>query len=274
MLFPALCFILFDASFFRAAVLLLRASGRRRYGRWRADVVVLNLVTVERQIALENYVERGTAREFGLRSARQQSCGKSGETSDTRTDAGTLDASRDRADACSCRSRGGNRFCVLPFSAATGGFALVIHRFGSAGVGAARVGVEIDGVAVRENQSIELHPEFAAAFYPARAFGFSEFAAEIGADWNDDFVVLGDRERSAQVDGVAGLGAAGGDAIFENDGEARSCGDEDARSGRNGRSGGQLVAAAVRSEVESFGGRRELVRAREVMSDRELRLRR
>src|SRR5262249_35831094 len=159
---------------------------------------------------------RGAARKFGFGTAREQNCTESSEAADTCSDAGAFCAASDGADTGSGCGCCGDGFRVLPFSTATDGFAFVVHRFGSAGVGAARVGLEVDGVAVRENQSVELHAKFAATFNATGTLRFGEFAAHVRADGNDNFVVLCDRKGSSEVDRVARLGSAGRDAVFEN----------------------------------------------------------
>jgi len=172
----------------------------------------------------ENDVERGTAREFGFGAARQQNRTESGEAADTGSDAGTLPAAGDSADASPGGGRGRDGADVLAFSAAASDFAFIVHRFVAAGVGAAWGGIEIDGVAVRENHRVQLHAKFAAALDASRALGFDEFAAEIAADRDDDAIVLRDGKRGPEIEGIAGLGSASGDSIFENDREARASG--------------------------------------------------
>src|SRR5262249_25581543 len=143
---------------------LLGAGGWWRDGRRSADAVVLNLIAVERKIALEDNIQRRAARKLGFGPSCQQNCAEPGEAADTRSNAGAFCAASDGADTGSGCGCCGDGFRVLPFSTATDGFAFVVHRFGSTGVGAARVGLEVDSVPVRENQRVELHTKFAATF--------------------------------------------------------------------------------------------------------------
>ena len=60
------------------------------------------------------------------------------------------------------------------------------------------------------------------------ALGFDQFTTKIGADWNHDAVVLGDRKRRTEIERIAGFRAAGGDAVLQNDRESSTSGNIDA----------------------------------------------
>jgi hypothetical protein len=59
--------------------------------------------------------------------------------------------------------------------------------------------------------------QFALALNAAGTLGIRDLSAQVGANRDDDFIVDGDRERSAEVDGVSGLGGVRGNTILEDD---------------------------------------------------------
>src|ERR1700704_3969598 len=98
----------------------------------------LNLAAVERKIAFEDDVQRGTARKFRFRSTSQehgsQSCGRP----DPRANSKSLYAVGNRPDS-RARSRGlRDRADVLSFAARAGDLAFGIHGLLTTGIGAAR----------------------------------------------------------------------------------------------------------------------------------------
>src|SRR5207302_8929096 len=193
-----------------------------------SEIVELNLAAVKRQVVFEDYVHRGTARKLGLRSAGEQNGSKPGRCSDSCANACAFRGTRgDGAYASSCSSCGYDRPSFLAFVAAACDFTFRIHGFLAARIRAARGGPQVNRVAIWQDQCIEAHPKFATALDAAGALGFQQFASKIGADRDHDAVVLGNRKGGLQIDGVAGFGAARGDAILENNTDSRSRGNRD-----------------------------------------------
>ena len=192
----------------------------RGYGHGLAQVVIVDLGGVELEVVFEDDIEGGTAGEFGFGTAGEERGGQAADGSDTGADTRAFGTVSDGADACAGDRGGGYSAYVFAFAARAGDFPFGVHGFLAAAIGAARGGVHVDGVTVGKDQSVEADAEFTAALDAAGALGIQEFAAEVGTDGDDDLIVESDGEGSAEIDGIAGLGAAGGDAIFEDDCDA------------------------------------------------------
>jgi len=92
--------------------------------------------------------------------------------------AGALSPSGDCSDARTCHRGSRNRANVFSLAAGSGYFPFRIHSLLATGVRAARRGVQVDGVPVRKDQSVEAHAKLAAPFNPSRALGFEAVRRE------------------------------------------------------------------------------------------------
>src|SRR6266571_3590892 len=190
--------------------------------------VELNLAAVEREIAFEDNVHRGAPRKLSIGSAGKQNGSETGCRTDSGANASTLwSAGGDGAYPRSCGRCGYHRPRLLALVAAAGDFAFRIHGLIAAGIRAARRCPQIDRVAVWQNQGIDAHAKFATALDSAGALGFQQFAAKIGPNRHYNAVVLGNRKGGLKIHGVAGFGAARGDAVLEHDADSRSRGNSD-----------------------------------------------
>jgi hypothetical protein len=61
-----------------------------------------------------------------------------------------------------------------------------------------------------------MNAKLTLALHMARALGIGDLSAKVGTDRDDNFVVNRDGERSAEIDGVAGLGGGGRNTILQN----------------------------------------------------------
>ena len=175
----------------------------------RTQVGELNLTGIEKKIVFEHDVECRSAGQFGVRPARQKNGAESGEAANASADASALAASSDGANARARHRRRSNRLDVLPFASGAGYFALGIHGFFATRIRASRGGIQIDGVAIRQDERIQTHPEFTAALDAAWPLGFKELTPNVGAYRNHNAIVLRKGKRSMKVHGIAGLGSPG-----------------------------------------------------------------
>src|SRR6267143_393976 len=163
--------------------------GRRSNRLGLPEIGELNLAAIERKIVFEDDVQRRAAWQFRFRPAGQkygcQSCG----CPNPRADAKSFHSVGNSSNSCASGGRLRDGADVLPFPAGASDFALGIHRFLAAGVGAPRRGVQADSVAVRQDQGIQAQAEFTAALDATGAFGFQQFAAKIRSHWNYHAVV-------------------------------------------------------------------------------------
>ncbi len=175
----------------------------------------------------QHNVHRGATRQLGFGSAGQQNGGKPRGGTDARANAGAFGASRNCSNPRALRGCRGDRAHILAFVAAAGNLAFGVHGFFAAGVRTARRGVQIHGVAGRQDQRVQAHAEFAAPLDAAGTLRIDQFAAQIRADGNHDAVAHGDRKRSLQVHRIARLRAARGNPVLKYHSEARACGNND-----------------------------------------------
>src|SRR6267154_2139284 len=148
-------------------------------------------------------------------------------------DTESLDSVGNRPDPRSGRRGLRDRTGVLPLTTRAGDFALGIRRFLTAGIGAARGGVQTDGVTVRQDQRVQTQPELTAALDAPGPLRFQQLTAKIGTDRDHNAIALGDRKRRLKVDRVSRLGAVRGDTVLEHDADASSRRNGDSFTGAN-----------------------------------------
>jgi len=95
----------------------------------------------------------------------------------------------------------------------------------SVAIHAARRGPQFDGVAVRKGHLLEGDAKLAASSNPSGPLGFENLPADERAHRNHDAIVARDRIGSLEVDGIAGFGGAGVDAVAKQ--ERDPCADWD-----------------------------------------------
>ena len=110
---------------------------------------------------------------------------------------------------------------ILAFAARTGHFAFRIRSFLSTAVGGSRRANQIHRVAIRENQGVQAHAKFAAAFNAARPLRIQQFSTNIGTDRNHHAIILRNRKRGAQVHRIARFGIARRNTVFQYHRHAR-----------------------------------------------------
>ncbi len=164
---------------------------------------------------------------------------KSRESTSAGADARTFRAAGNRTDA-RASSRGCRYGCsVFSLPAPARHFAFGIRGFISAAVRSARRADQTHGVAIWKYQGVEPHAKFAATLDASGTLGIEQFTAHIRANRDDHAIILSNRKRSPQVNGISRFGIARGNSIFQNYG--------DARSGRHGYAFRTSADAAQRS---------------------------
>ena len=221
-------------------------------GSRRLVVAEIQFVFGEADRPVEHHLQRGSARQDRVRTARRQHAdhagGGTGGGADARAHAIVpRRAARDGSDA---GARGARlayraRVAALIAFAADLAFGAVQFVLGIA-VHAADAAVEIARHAVGQGQRIEADVEFAAALHPARLLELGHRAGDIAAHRDHDAAVHEHRKDGFQVDAVAFRRVFGADAVDQAQWYLRPGGDREL--GRLGRS---LLGAQQARDSES-----------------------
>ena len=97
--------------------------GRRRNWRRLTYVRKLNLIAIQRQVVLQDDIERGAARELRIWTAGEEHGAKSCEAANSSTYPGTFGSARDCADSRAGYRGLGDGADVFAFATRTGHFA-------------------------------------------------------------------------------------------------------------------------------------------------------
>src|SRR5258708_8119899 len=135
------------------------------YGVRLSDVGVVNLLGFQLQVSLQHKIHGRTARQLRFRTAREQHRRQARESADPSTNACSLASACDCADARAGHRRGRDCFRVLALAAGAGDFSFGVRTV-FAGIRAARLGIQIHGVAVWKNQGVQPYPPFALPLHP------------------------------------------------------------------------------------------------------------